>query len=125
MTAPGPEIKMEKNCDLKYLNEMMKGNKKLIREIVDAFLEQVPGEIRSLNDAIMKADFDVIKKFAHTMRSSVTIMGISALTPLLQEIESLASSKTDLPKIMEMNSKVAVICNSAIEELIIARVEYN
>ncbi len=104
-------------CDFKYLSETMGGKKKAIREVIDAFVEEVPQQLQSISDAILKMDYLIIKRFAHVMRSSVSIMGISALVPVLQEMENLGTKATDIEKIKELNQKLNLICKQALEEI--------
>jgi len=107
----------ENVCDLSYLTEMMGGKKSLIKEIMDVFLKQIPEELQSINDAITKTDYATIKKFAHTMKSSVSIMSVSVLTPILQEMEDLARNATDIEQIKQLNQKLNLICKQALEEI--------
>src|ERR1035437_7753220 len=115
------ERKFEKNgekvSDLKYLTEMMGGKKHLIRGILDLFLTQVPEELNSINDAISKTDYAIIKNFSHTMKSSVSMLGISVLAPILQEMENLGANATDIEKIKVLNKEVNLICKRAFEEV--------
>jgi len=110
-------------CDFNYLTEMMGNKKHLINGIMDAFLTQIPEELQSINNAIVKTDYLTIKSFAHTMKSSVSIMGISILMPVLQEMEELATKALAVPlsvsieKIKELNEKLNLICKQAIEEI--------
>lgn len=112
-------------CNLTYLSEMTGGKKQLIKEIIDAFLQQVPNELKSINDAILKNDFITIKNFAHTMKSSVSIMGISSLNPILNEMEDLSKNSiggsipitTSVEKIKQLNEQLNSIATQAIEEL--------
>ena len=48
------EKSIENVCHLNYLTEMMGGKKHLIKGIIDAFLKQVPEELQSINEAIVK-----------------------------------------------------------------------
>ena len=111
------EKNIENVCDLGYLSETMNGEKHLVREIMDVFLMQIHVELRSINDAVAKTNYAIIKNFAHTMQSSVSMMGISILVPVLREMETLGASATDIKKIRELNTKLNLICNQAIEEL--------
>ena len=120
-----PEINIQNVCDLRYLSDMMKGKRPLIKEIMDVFLEQIPEELKSINDAITNADFPSIKKFAHTMRSSVPVMGITVLAPILQEMEHLGTTHTQLQKIKELNTQLVSICNRAISEINTERLNYD
>lgn len=111
------ENKVETVCDLSYLSEMMGGKKNLMKGIMDVFLKQIPEELQSINQAIIKTDYPAIKNIAHTMKSSVSIMGISVLTPILKEMEDLAVAAINLEKIKELNQKLNLICKQAIEEI--------
>ena len=107
----------ENVSDLNYLTGMMRGNKQLIKEIIDAFLKLIPEELHCINDAVTKKDYPIIKKLAHKMRSSVSIMGISVIAPVLQEMEDLGAMAANIEKIKELNQKINLICKQAIEEI--------
>ena len=96
---------------------MMGGKNHLIIGIIDTFLAQVPEELRSLNAAIDTQNYAIIKNVAHTMKSSVSIMGISILTPVLQEIEELGIKATGIEAIKGLNIQLASICKQALEEV--------
>lgn len=107
----------ENVCDLTYLIEMMDGKKPLIKTIMDAFLKQIPEELDCINEAIKKTDYTIIKNFAHTMKSSVSIMGITILTPVLQAMEHLGGTGEGIEKIKELNQELNSICKRALEEI--------
>jgi HPt (histidine-containing phosphotransfer) domain-containing protein len=107
----------EKLSNLSYLTEMMGGKKHLVRGIIDLFLTQVPEELQAINDAIIKTDYVIIKNFAHTMKSSVSMLGISVLAPILLEMENLGVAATDIEKIKLLNKEINLICKRAFEEL--------
>lgn len=107
----------ENVCNFNYLSEMVNGKKNLITEIMDTFLKQIPQELQSINDAVLKKDYPLIKSLAHKMKSSVSIMGISSLTPVLQEMMELGEKATDIEKIKELNQKLNLICKKAMEEI--------
>lgn len=104
-------------CDLKYLTDMMGGKKHLIKGIMNAFLIQIPEELNSINEAIISTNYSAIKIFAHTMKSSVSIMGVSMLTPVLQEMEALAMAAANIEKLKELNGELTLICHMAMEEV--------
>lgn len=106
-----------KVCDLSYLNEMTGGKKNMMNAIMDVFLKQIPEELQSIKEAIAKSEYVIIKNFAHTMKSSVSIMSISILIPILKEMEELAIMAKDLEKITLLNQQLNLICDQAIEEI--------
>lgn len=111
------ENKIENVCNLNYLTEMMGNKKPLIGGIMDSFLQQIPEELKSINDAISKTDYATIKNFAHTMKSSVSIMGITVLTPILKEMEDLGKEATGIERIKELSIQLDFICAQAIKEI--------
>ena len=115
----------ENVCDLSYLNEMMGGKKHLILEIMETFLSQIPDELKSMNEAISNIKYSAIKNLAHTMKSSVSIMGIEILRPVLQEMENLGGMETNLEKITKLNIQLNSICKQAINEIIRKKSYYN
>jgi len=112
-------------CDLKDLIEMMNGKRHLIKEIMNTFLEETPKELLSINDAVSKIDYAGIKKISHSMRSTVSIMGISILDPILKEMEDLGTMATDLEKIKILNQKLNTVCQQAIVEIEQEALSYN
>jgi HPt (histidine-containing phosphotransfer) domain-containing protein len=116
--------KTENVCNLQYLIDMMGNKKPLINGIMNSFLEQIPEELKSIEDAIEKTDYAIIKSFAHTMKSSVSIMGISILTPILQEMENLSKVATGIEKIKELNLQLNSICKQAIKEIETEKINY-
>jgi HPt (histidine-containing phosphotransfer) domain-containing protein len=104
-------------CDISYLSEIVGGEKDLIRGIMDAFLNQVSEDLPCINNAILKTDYITINQIAHSMKSSASIMGITSIRPILEEMEVLGSSATNIDGIKELNQKLNSIYKQAIEEL--------
>lgn len=117
MTKNESEDSIKRVCNLQYLSETMGGKKHLIKEIIDIFLEQIPDELQSIHNAIENTDYTVIKSFAHNMKSSVSIMNIAILIPILEEMEILGAKATDIEKIRRLNQELNSICRQAIEEM--------
>lgn len=110
--------------DLSYLIDMMNGKKSLIKGVIDDFLSQIPRELQNINSAIEKTDFTLIKKISHSMKSSVSIMGISQAASILKEMEDLSVKELNLEKIKDLKDKLNLICLQAIEELEIEKYNY-
>ena len=118
------EKKSNSVCDLSYLIELMNGKSKLILGIIDVFLEQFPGELESLNKAVTAADFPLIKSLSHHMKSSISIVGISALTLILKEMEGLGEQGISIDRIKELFCETDSIGKLAVKEMEIEKVNY-
>ena|GEM_PF-963738 len=111
-------------CNFMYLSEIVNDKTHLIIRIMDAFLRQVPGELRLLNEALKLPDYPAIRRNAHTMMSSVSIMGITSLNNVLKEIEKLAKSETEIEKIKMQAKTLDIICKQAIKEIEKEKINY-
>lgn len=107
----------ENLCNLSYLSDMMGGKKSIILQMINAFLEQAPRELECINQAVTSSDHETIRRYAHSMKSSVSIMGISTLMPVLQELEDLGTSFGDVKRLAELNVKLNTNCSMALTEL--------
>lgn len=117
MTAINSDQKNVNVCNLVYLKEMTRGKKHLIKDIIDVFLLQAPEELNSINIAVKNVDYESIKTYTHSMRSTVSVMGISSIASILQEMEAFAKKSLEIDKIIELNIKLNSICKQAIAEI--------
>lgn len=104
-------------CDFRYLKDLVNGKTDLITNIMDVFLKQVSEDLQCINEAIINTEYKTIKSCAHTMKSSVSIMGISVLKPVLEEMENMGIAKTGIEKIKQLNVELKEICLKAIVEI--------
>lgn len=116
----------EKICDLTYLSEMMGGKRNMIAELMNDFVEELPGELAILNDAVKNNAFTEIKQAAHKMKSTISIMGVACLQPLLNEMEQLAiEAKNDnMERINILSEEVTGLCEQALAETVVLKEQY-
>lgn len=105
-----------KLCNLNYLHSIMHGNTQIITEMVNIIIEQVPFELNSIKRGIKNSDFEMIKSNAHTMKTSVSIMGVTKVLPVLRLIEELAQDE-ELERIKKQNKILNFVCKKAVAEL--------
>ena len=107
----------EKVSDLKYLSDTMDGNKQLIKEVIEVFLKQAPEELSKLNSAVEKSDYASVRSLSHTMKSSASIMGISSVANILNELEELGKNSSSIERIRLLNVDLNSIIKQAIQEI--------
>ena len=61
----------------------------LLREIVEHVLRDAPERVRTLREAIGARDADATERVAHTLKSSLDIVGAAAASALARELEGL------------------------------------
>ncbi|KAF2506962.1 response regulator [Flavobacterium zhairuonense] len=77
--------------DFSILDEMACGNPDFRKEMIDLFIEKIPSQTAQLEEAFKNEEYDVAKKLAHNMKSSLDIFMLSDLTNCLSIIEEEAS----------------------------------
>jgi signal transduction histidine kinase/CheY-like chemotaxis protein len=102
--------------DLSYLHSISNGDKKFEQEMISSFVNEIPGELNNLKNAVEKKDYSAIGSLAHGMKSSISYMGLRLLVPLLQEIEDGAGNGNEFVKIHNDFVLVEATCKLAINE---------
>lgn len=113
-----------KYVNLDYLHELSGNDKDFERVMMDQFVQQTPEEIRSLEAAIQSNDLLSAKKIAHSLKSTVSYMGLSTeLHPYLEGIEKAAVSgdSSDLPTKF---AHVKLVAEEAVKEIVILLQEH-
>jgi PAS domain S-box-containing protein len=68
------------------------GNGALVGQLVDTYVDQTPGQLAALGEALERGDAPAVKAAAHALRGSSSSLGATRLTALCGELEELASS---------------------------------
>lgn len=113
-----------KFVNLEFLHKSLHGKKDLILEIINTFLEQIPEDLDTINEAINTENYIIIKNRAHKMRSTVSIVEISELETILSEIEDLAKTEKGMDKIKLLNHQLRTICDQALKEMEVEKLNY-
>jgi HPt (histidine-containing phosphotransfer) domain-containing protein len=73
--------------DKSLLLERLEGDEKIYEEIIRLFLEDVPGQIRSLQEAVSGGDAAMAERQAHTLKGASGNVGALGLQKVAQETE--------------------------------------
>jgi HPt (histidine-containing phosphotransfer) domain-containing protein len=84
--------------------------------MVRSFSQQIPEELNDLKMAIGQKDYGRVKAIAHTMKSTVSFLGLQKLAPLLQQLEKDAENKRDFTEIQNKFELINTICQAAVRE---------
>lgn len=102
--------------DLTYLNEISDNNKEFEREMMELFIQQVPGELDSMDKAIQEANHKAVNEIAHKLKSSYSLLGIQE-DNLLHQLEQQGAKVMPLDEIRTSYEALILITEEAIEEL--------
>lgn len=81
------------------LLQRLGGDTQFYDEIIDVFLQDVPKQIRTLEDAINRGDAIIIQRQAHTLKGASASIGAAGLEEVAFQLER-ASEKQDLSQVV-------------------------
>ena len=102
--------------DLEYLKIISNGDEVFEKNMIRSFSIQMPEELNRLKSSILKLDYEQIGSIAHNMKSTLSYMGLSQLTPLLQQIEQECKKQNGVSRINDNFTLISATCQLAITE---------
>lgn len=108
----------ERKVDLNYIRDLAKGNQKFIEQMLDLFLEQVPSELKQLQNEIKNSNFNNASTIAHKMKTSVGFLGISKFVEQdLELIENACKEVTESNALLSAYNRLEEILNEVYNEV--------
>ena len=108
-----------KYVNLDYLHELSGNDKDFEKVMMEQFVQQTPEELKSLQAAIETGDLLSAKKIAHSLKSTVSYMGLAAeLHPYLEGIEKAAVSG-DSSGVQAKFEHIKEVAEEAVKEIVI------
>lgn len=103
--------------DLSYLQTMSGGDRGLIHEMIDIFIDQIKEIEDGMKVLLHEKNYDSLGKLAHKAKSSVAIMGMNSLAKKLKELELLTTKNHKIEKYPEYLKLFSAESKEAIIEL--------
>ena len=112
---------MGRHYDLTYLQQVFHGNEAMVQQIVELFLEQAPQFSVEMDMCIRQARWSDLHPVAHKLKSSVNMLGMAGLAPLVLEIERKSKFNqylASLPGLVsDLNSEMELVCQTLSHDL--------
>lgn len=112
---------MDRHYDLTYLNQVFHGNESMVQEIVQLFLSQAPQFGQDMNACIRQARWSHLHPLAHKLKSSVNMLGMVGLVPLVLDIERISKFEEEPSRLPELVSTLTadmeVVCKALSQDL--------
>ena len=112
---------MDRHYDLTYLNQVFHGNESMVQEIVQLFLSQAPQFGQDMNASIRQSRWSHLHPLAHKLKSSVNMLGMSGLVPLVLDIERISKFEEEpsrLPELVStLTAEMEVVCKALSQDL--------
>jgi PAS domain S-box-containing protein len=116
-------VARSKCVDLTFLKKRTKGNRELMMEMIELYLEQTPPLVTKMKQSLHNKDWDSLHLAVHKMIPSFSIMGIHKdFENIAKKIQEYSSTQQHLYEVQELVAQVNNVCTQACEEL---EEEYN
>lgn len=117
-TAEPDKMNIEKLTDLSFLQKQTKNNGKIIKEMMQTFIAQIPEDLAALDAAINSGNFKAIYKITHSLKNTVPLFGLQKHTStLLNKMENLACAEAEIGTLGKIFVKIKAYCEQAVQEL--------
>ncbi len=78
---------------------MSRGNDSFVKQILIVFTEDAPKSVNIIRQGIQENQHENIRSQAHSLKSSIDLLGISGLKNVIREIEQLAKDGAPISQI--------------------------
>ena len=103
--------------NLHYLKTITEGNKEILREMIEMFINQVPEFIENFKKYYDNKQYSALGKEAHKAKSSLQIMGMSELEKEMKTFQLKAIEGAQIESYPLHINHFETQCLTAIEEL--------
>ncbi len=100
--------------DLSYMKEISNGDLEYEKLVTQQFLDLVPAQIAALSAALSERKGTEIKRIAHNLKTSISIMGIDAL--LSQDLDAVENGDLDEHQTQKSIDTIISVCSAALHE---------
>ena len=111
-------IAIEANADilnLSFINDFTENDKEQTKYFIEKFINNIPKEIAALQAAFQTADYENIRKAAHTFKPQIEFVGIVEALETIKKIEQKAIEKQDVAQLEEdFNTLIRQIDNGLV-----------
>ena len=82
-----------------------------LREIVDMFVEEMPGRVATLLDQLHAADWEGLRRTAHQLKGAAGSYGFDAISPCAGKVESAVRDDEPMERILATVEELVDLCN--------------
>lgn len=103
--------------ELSMIEAIAGGDQDFIQTMLQLFIDTMPQSMKELQEHAANADWELMGKTAHKMKSTIDSMGIIELKQDIRTLENNGKQQTDLDKVPAQVAHVVRILEQVIEQL--------
>jgi PAS domain S-box-containing protein len=102
--------------DLSYLRSISNNNEEFIQEMMQTFVQTIPGVLDQMREGLAEKNFERISRLAHQVKPSFTLLGIHDQRTSILFMEENGKAKTNISELIKVTSQFIQSC----EQLVLA-----
>ena len=87
--------------NLDKIKEMAEGDDDFVMSVISVFLEEVPLDLRELEEAVGASHYEQVYKLAHKIKPNVDLLGMEQTRAIALELETLGKNEGNMGLIRE------------------------
>lgn len=107
----------EKLYNLESLNEIVDNDQEEVKEMLQMFLDLAPATLTEMQEAYQEQNYEELGKLAHKLKSSLRLMEIKKLEPVILAIEKDSKEKRNLKNLDALMNELNELLPKAIEQI--------
>ncbi len=107
----------EQLIDLTHLRKISNNDEDFVREIVNSFIQSIPGCVEEVKSYKLRKNWSQIEKIVHKIKPTLAMVGMVAAREIAVEIEALTQQEPDEFKLMDLSDRFCQYLNTAYVEL--------
>lgn len=100
--------------DLTYLRSISNNNEEFIQEMMQTFVQTMPGVLDQMRDGLAEKNFEAISRLAHQVKPSFTLLGIHDQRQAILYIEENGKAKTNISELVKVTSQFIKACEQLV-----------
>lgn len=109
--------KKQNSFDFSYLRSISNNNEDFIREMVQTFVQTMPGIMEEMNSCVRENDWAKLSRLAHQIKPSFTLMGIHDLRATILFMEENGRDNTNLNELPKVTENFITSCRELVKDL--------
>ncbi len=114
-TEGGAFFKFNKRLDAKLLEELYFNDWDYVREMFKIFIENTVPEYSTLQNAFVAEDWEEVRRLAHKIKPTFSMVGLSDIEALMLELEHSAKNRVPKEELEEIFGKIEAVLPQGIE----------
>jgi PAS domain S-box-containing protein len=109
-----PAVERSAGYDLSYLRSISNNNEEFIQEMMQTFVQTMPGVLDKMREGLAEKNFEKISRLAHQVKPSFTLLGIHDQRSNILFIEENGKAKTNVSELVKVTSQFIQSCEQLV-----------